>query len=66
VSGKVRNVIIKDKGAGLEPAKRKEFEQFVVFHAEEIARKWVDYFVLKKHISPVIISRRVGNVRAAN
>jgi hypothetical protein len=66
VAGKVRRVVIKDKGTGLEPAKRKEFEHFVTVHAEDIAQKWVDYFVLKKHISPVIINRKVGNVRAAH
>ena len=63
MNGRVKKIIIKDKGKGLEPAKRKELEEFVNVYAEEIVEKWVDYFVKKKHITPQIITRKVKNVR---
>lgn len=65
-AGKVNRVVIKDRGAGLEFSKRREFEQFVVAHADEIAQKWVDYFVMKKHITPIVINKRIRNVSTAH
>ncbi len=62
-AGKVKKIVIKDKGPGLEPKKRKEFEEFVKADTEEIAAKWFDYFVKKRHIVPKIITERVRNVR---
>lgn len=56
--------MLKDKGPGLEPKKRRDFEEFVTAHAAEIVDKWVDYFVKKKHIAPKIIAQKVKNVRA--
>nr|WP_246124924.1 hypothetical protein [Exilibacterium tricleocarpae] len=53
---KISKIVLKDKGPGLEPAKRKDFEQFVNVYAEEIANKWVDYFVKKKSMAPKVIT----------
>jgi hypothetical protein len=63
INGRIQKIIIKDKGAGLEQKKRKEFEEFVSVYADDIVNKWVDYFVKKKHISPQIITQKVKNVR---
>lgn len=63
ISGRISKVILKDKGPGLEPKKRKEFEEFVNANASEIVDKWVDYFVKKKHIAPKMITKKVRNVR---
>lgn len=63
-AGKIQRIVIKDKGPGLEPAKRKDFEEFVAVYANEIVEKWTDYFVKKKHILPKVITQRVKNVRA--
>jgi len=62
--GRIQKVILKDKGPGLEPNKRKDFEEFVSANALEIVEKWVDYFVKKKHIVPKIITQKVKNVRS--
>jgi hypothetical protein len=64
--GRISKILIKDKGAGLEATKRKEFEEFVKVYASEIVEKWTDHFVKKKHISPRIITQRVKHVRAIN
>lgn len=58
-NGRISEILLKDKGQGLEPAKRKDFEQFVRANADEIVEKWVDYFIKKKPISPKIITRRL-------
>lgn len=63
-NGKITKIVLKDKGPGLEPNKRKEFEEFVNVYATEIVEKWVDYFVKKKSIAPKIITQKVKNVRA--
>ncbi|MCW8125360.1 DUF4160 domain-containing protein [Microbulbifer halophilus] len=61
--GKIKEIIIKDKGRGLDTKKRKEFEEFVNVYAEEIVEKWVAYFVRKQPIAPKVITQRVKNVR---
>jgi len=63
-NGRIVKITLKDKGPGLEPAKRKEFEEFVNVYAIEIVEKWVDYFVKKKSIAPKIITQKVKNVSA--
>jgi len=55
--------VLKDKGPGLEPKKRKEFEEFVNYYAEDIVEKWVDYFIKKMHVSPKFVMQKVRNVR---
>jgi hypothetical protein len=62
-AGRIQKIVIKDKGAGLEPGKRRDFEEFVNARATEIVDKWTDYFIKKKHIMPTIISQKVRNVR---
>lgn len=39
LNGKVSQIVLKDKGQGLEPSKRKDFEEFVIVYAEEIVEK---------------------------
>ena len=60
-NGKVKKIVIKDKGVGLETKKRKEF---VNAYADDIVTKWVDYFVKKKRVTPKTITQKVKNVRA--
>ncbi|MDQ7074648.1 MAG: DUF4160 domain-containing protein [Gammaproteobacteria bacterium] len=54
--GLVQKIVIK---MGLEIKKRREFKEFVEVKADEIVEKWIDYFVRKKHITPISITRRV-------
>lgn len=63
LNGRIHKIVVKDRGAGLESKKRKEFEEFVHAYADDIVNKWVDYFVKKKHISPQLITQKVKNVR---
>ncbi len=63
LQGRINKIVLKDKGPGLEPSKRKDFEEFVRANSTEIVEKWVDYFVKKKHITPKMITQRVKNVR---
>ncbi|MCF6254988.1 MAG: DUF4160 domain-containing protein [Gammaproteobacteria bacterium] len=63
LNGKINKIVLKDKGPGLEPKKRKEFEGFVNCYAEDIVEKWVDYFVKKMHVSPTYVTQKVRNVR---
>ena len=62
--GRISKITLKDKGPGLEPKKRKEFEEFVNAYADDIVDKWIDYFVKKKPIAPRIITQKVRNVRS--
>ncbi len=62
-NGRIKKIVLKDKGRGLDVVKRREFEEFVNFYAKDIIEKWVDYFVKKKHITPRHITQRVRNVR---
>jgi len=63
LNGKIKKIVLKDKGRGLDINKRKEFEEFVNFYAADIVDKWVDYFIKKKHITLENITQRVRNVR---
>jgi len=63
LQGRINKIVLKDKGPGLDPAKRRDFEEFVHANCNDIVEKWIDHFVKKKHISPKIITRRVRNVR---
>ena len=62
-AGRIQKIVIKDKGLGLDPGKRKDFEEFVNANANDIVEKWTDYFIKKKHIVPKIITQKVRNVR---
>ncbi|WP_220458600.1 DUF4160 domain-containing protein [Vibrio diabolicus] len=62
-NGRITRVAVKDKGTGLESNKKREFQYFVHCYAEDIVDKWVDYFVKKKHVSPMIITKKVKNIR---
>lgn len=59
LNGCIHKIVIKDKGAGLEPKKRKEFEEFVNAYADDIVNKWVDYFVKGKCINTQRITEKV-------
>ena len=65
-NGVIKEIILKDKGAGLEPKKRKQFEDVVNHNAQDIVDKWVDYFVKKKPVIPRIITQKVSRVSAIN
>jgi hypothetical protein len=43
----------------LEGAQLQDFQTLVRHHADDIVRKWVDYFVLHRRIQPEIITRRI-------
>ena len=45
----------------LEPQERKYFEEIVFVKADEIVKKWIDFFVFHKSISPETINRRLKN-----
>ncbi|MGS6581804.1 DUF4160 domain-containing protein [Vibrio diabolicus] len=62
-NGRIIKIVVKDKGAGLESNKKREFEEFVSCYADDIVEKWIDYFVKKKHVSPTTITKKVKNVR---
>ncbi len=62
-AGRINKVVIKDKGQGLDPKKRKEFEEFVNAYAQDIVDKWVSYFVKKEHVFSKVITQKVKNVR---
>jgi hypothetical protein len=49
---------VKGKPA-MAPGKVKEFQILVRMKADDIVRRWVDYFVFKKHTRPEIITRRL-------
>jgi hypothetical protein len=40
-------------------SKMKDFRILVKAKANDIVRRWVDFFVLKKHIKPEIINRKL-------
>ena len=54
---------VRQSDLGLDPGKRKDFEEFVNANANDIVEKWTDYFIKKKHIVPKIITQKVRNVR---
>ncbi|MSU63038.1 MAG: DUF4160 domain-containing protein [Pedosphaera sp.] len=43
----------------LAGAKMKDFQALVRAKADDIVRRWVDFFVFKKHNKPEIITRKV-------
>lgn len=59
MNGKVTGIRITHIGPGLESKKLKEFEEFVSKFADDIVRKWVDFFVYRKHITPQIITYKI-------
>ena len=44
----------------LEGAKLHDFKVLVEHYANEIVRKWIDYFVLHRPVQPERIDRRIG------
>ncbi|MBM2813480.1 MAG: hypothetical protein HW421_242 [Ignavibacteria bacterium] len=52
----IKNVSVKKR---FDEKKRKDFEEFVRHFAKQIVEKWVDYFIWKKDIESVIITRKV-------
>lgn len=57
----VKEILIKSvKGKSPLPASNlRDFRAFVDAYADEIVKKWIDYFVLHKQISCENISRRI-------
>jgi len=60
-AGKVMEITIKAvRGRKpLEAAQLRNFQIFVRSYADEIVQKWIDYFVLHKHISCENIDRKI-------
>jgi hypothetical protein len=61
VEGRVVDIRFADQpGRGpLTPAERRLFEELVSAKAGDIVQKWVDYFVLHKHVVPELLRRRL-------
>ncbi len=59
--GKVSRIVFSDmKGKPpLTGAKLKDFHVLVRAKTDDIVRRWVDFFVLKKHNNPEIITRKL-------
>lgn len=60
-NGKVLRIVFSNmKGRPpLAAAKMKDFQILVRVKADDIVRRWVDFFVLKKHNNPEIIDRKL-------
>ena len=43
----------------LSDSEQRYFEEIVSAKADDIVQKWIDFFVLRKSISPEVISRRL-------
>ena len=43
----------------LELIEQRYFEEIVAFYADDIVKKWIDFFVLHKSIKPIRITRRL-------
>jgi len=60
-NGKVLRIVFSSmKGRPpLRSARMKDFRVLVRAKADDIVRRWVDFFVLKKHNDPEIITRKL-------
>lgn len=60
-NGHVVEVILKEVMGKkpLEPAKSKDFKQFVESFADQIVQKWIDYFIYHKSIKCIKIEGKV-------
>ena len=43
----------------LEGVQLQDFQTLVSHNADEIVQKWIDYFVLHRHVQPQVITRRI-------
>lgn len=43
----------------LDGAQLHDFQTLVAYHADDIVRKWIDYFVLHRRIEAEIITKRI-------
>ena len=61
IDGEVVEITIKNvKGRSPLPKNMaKDFESFVKVYADQIVQKWIDYFVLHKHVDCEKIERKV-------
>ena len=57
--GMISGISFKPIGFGLDAGKQKEFEVFIRVNANDIVKKWVDFFVYKKPILPQTITRKI-------
>ena len=60
-NGKVVRIVFSNVPGkpSLAGSKMKDFRVLVRMKADDIVRRWVDFFVLKKHNRPEVITRRV-------
>lgn len=62
VNGQIDEIIIKNV-KGVEPLKGndlKNFKKFVAVYADEIVKKWIDYFVYRKSVECQTINKKLG------
>ncbi|SFR53419.1 DUF4160 domain-containing protein [Thiomicrospira sp. ALE5] len=61
IDGKLVDILIKEvRGKRpLEPAKQKDFKEFVAAFSDQIIQRWIDYFVYHKSITCIHIEGRV-------
>src|ERR1700722_19121754 len=59
--GKVVSIIYSPVGGRrpLEGAQLQDFQTLVGHYADDIVKKWIDYFVLHLHVQPEVITRRI-------
>jgi hypothetical protein len=43
----------------LQPSEQRLFEELVHAKADDIVRKWIDFFVLHKHVSAELLTRKL-------
>lgn len=57
--GKIYKIVIKDKGPGIDPAKKQDLADFLTVYAEDIVELWIDYFVRQKRVKSTEIRKKV-------
>ncbi len=64
-NGKVKEIII-ENARGRKPLQEPQLSDFILIverNAEDIVKKWNDYFVLRKNIRKVVIKKRYRRAR---
>jgi hypothetical protein len=61
VAGKIARIVF-SRVAGRRPLQGshlKDFKQLVRVKAEDIVRRWIDFFIMRRHNAPEIITRKL-------
>jgi CRP-like cAMP-binding protein len=62
-NGHITKIVIIDKGSGLPPIKKKDFQEFVQNYAGDIVEKWIDFFVRQNRQKTIRISKKIKKVK---